>query len=84
MSNPTRHHRAKHNMNTLNAQLELGFGNVRTRTSTAARNSRRARAQWWFHQMRDVVNRALDWQPAPEPRPEQIWLMQNALSHKRP
>jgi hypothetical protein len=28
--------------------------------------------QWWFERMRQIVNSALDWQPAPSPRPEQI------------
>ncbi|MBI3850739.1 MAG: hypothetical protein HY298_10775 [Verrucomicrobia bacterium] len=32
-----------------------------------------SRAQWWFNQMRRVVDHALDWQPAPPCRPEQIW-----------
>jgi hypothetical protein len=29
------------------------------------------RAQWWFRRMRQIVDSALDWQPAPPPRPEQ-------------
>jgi hypothetical protein len=31
-------------------------------------------SRWWFHQMRQIVDRAFDWQPAPPPRPEQTWL----------
>jgi hypothetical protein len=57
----------------INGQLELSLGTMRGTTSAAARG-RRVRAQWWFDQMREVVNRAFDWQPAPEPRAEQIWL----------
>jgi hypothetical protein len=62
----------------LNRQMELGFGNVRANHSPHHRRARRVRAQWWFDQMRQVVNRALDWEPAPEPRPTQIWLEASA------
>ena len=68
-----------------NRQLELGLGSVRA--GTAAARNRRARASWWFGQMREVVNRAFDWQPAPEPRAEQIWLdraQDGPLSPKAP
>jgi hypothetical protein len=54
-----------------NGQLEMGFGNGNT--SPTRRQRRLTRAQWWFQRMRQVVDRALDWQPAPTPRPEQIW-----------
>jgi hypothetical protein len=56
-----------------NTQLELSFGTARARTlprpntPTSIRNPR-----WWFERMRQMVDRALDWQPAPQPRPEQI------------
>ena len=69
----------------INRQMELGLGSVRANTS--AHRNRRARAAWWFGQMRDVVNRALDWQPTPEPPPEQIWLdraPRSPLSSKAP
>ena len=33
-----------------------------------------ARAAWWFAQMREVVERAMDWNAGGEPRPEQIWI----------
>ena len=56
----------------INRQLELGLGSVRA--GKVITHNRRARATWWFGQMREVVNRAFDWQPAPEPRAEQIWL----------
>jgi hypothetical protein len=39
-----------------------------------------ARAAWWFAQMRRLVNSAIDWEAAPEPRPAQSWL---ELSHHR-
>jgi hypothetical protein len=69
----------------INRQLELGLGSVRA--GTVAARSRRARAAWWFGQMREVVNRAFDWQPVPEPRAEQIWLegpASDSLSSKTP
>jgi hypothetical protein len=54
------------------AQLEMSFGEP---GRFATRRQRRlSRAQWWFDRMRKAVDRALDWQPAPPPRPEQIWL----------
>lgn len=48
-------------------QMEMSFG-------TATRQARKpTRAQWWFQRMRQIVDRATDWQPAPPPRPVQIW-----------
>ena len=58
------------NMN--NSQLELGLGNGRGCQSVNGRQRRLSRATWWFERMRQVVERAMDWEPAPEPRPEQI------------
>jgi hypothetical protein len=54
------------------SQLELGLAigkNCRT-----VESSRRGagRASWWFERMRQLVDRATDWEPAPPPRPEQI------------
>ena len=56
-----------------NAQLELGFGNRRARRSSSVnRRPSIHNPQWWFQRMRQIVDCALDWQPAPQPRPEQI------------
>jgi hypothetical protein len=53
-------------------QMELSFGNV---GGCGPRHQRRlGRAQWWFQRMRQVVDRAMDWQPLPPPRPQQTWL----------
>ena len=52
-------------------QLELGFNGIRPRAGKA-REGRIARAGWWFAQMRDIVERAMD--VTGEPRPEQIWI----------
>jgi hypothetical protein len=52
-------------------QMELGFnGNVSVRPNQPSRVSR---ARWWFEQMRQVVDRAIDWQPNGPGRPEQTW-----------
>jgi hypothetical protein len=54
-------------------QLEMSFNNGRGCQTTSRRQRRLSRAQWWFQRMREVVDRATDWRPAPSPRPEQIW-----------
>lgn len=59
---------------TTNQQLELGFNGIQIRLNITRRESRIARAKWWFGQMRDIVGRAIDWNAAAEPRPEQIWM----------
>ncbi len=53
-------------------QLELGLPSRHGRR--AARNRRVQRANWWFTQMRRVVDHARDWQPDPPARPEQVYL----------
>lgn len=50
----------------MRGQIRNPFRNVR--------NDRRRRAQWWFAQMRRVVNLALPPQPMASPRPEQTYL----------
>lgn len=54
-------------------QMELGFDG-----SAASRPARRARvvsrSRWWFDHMRAVVDRAMEWRPAPAGRPEQTYL----------
>jgi len=59
---------------TTNEQLELGFNGTQTRIFGRKRETRVARAQWWFAKMREAVGHAMTWQSAGEPRPEQIWL----------
>jgi hypothetical protein len=56
-----------------NEQLELGI-NGNKLTGYPATRSRRARADWWFAQMRNIVSRAMDWETTGGPRPEQIWI----------
>ena len=59
-------------------QLELSLDGAKPVTAPRQRESRRARAAWWFAQMRRLVNAAIDWNVAPQPRPAQAWL---ELSH---
>ena len=66
--------------NMTNEQLELGLGRAKLPAASSKRQGRMTRAAWWFGQMRQIVDRAIDWQPAPEARPEQEWL---GLSHRR-
>jgi len=60
--------------NATDNQLELGFNGIRPLADATRREGRIARAGWWFAQMRDIVERAMDWEAAGEPRPEQIWI----------
>jgi len=57
----------------INGQLKLSFGAGGDCHFVGRRQRRMSRAQWWFERMREVVDRAFDWQPAAAPRPEQIW-----------
>ena len=54
------------------SQLELGFAGRRRRGSV--RRRRAQRAQWWFTQMRRVVDRAVAWQSPAPARPVQDYL----------
>ncbi len=54
-------------------QLEIGFNQAQL-PSTVRRYRRLSRAQWWFTQMRQVVDRAMDRQPRTAARPEQMYL----------
>ena len=55
-------------------QLELAFAAATARPPAGRGQRRISQAAWWFQRMRQVVDRACDWQPARAPRPEQIWL----------
>jgi len=65
------------NMKTMNVndqnQMELGLNKAHGCRSTQRPQRRLSRANWWFQQMREVVDRAVDWRPAPAARPEQIY-----------
>lgn len=51
----------------------MSFGSGRVCRTEQLKRKRQTRAQWWFERMRQVVDRAVDWEPAPQARPEQIW-----------
>jgi hypothetical protein len=56
-------------------QMELGLDSkTALRAAAARRQNRLQRAQWWFKQMRRVVNNAMDWPPASNGRPEQGYI----------
>ena len=57
---------------TTNQQLELGFNGTQARIYGRRRETRVARAQWWFAQMRAAVADAIVWPPAGRPPAEQI------------
>ncbi|MFO1488791.1 MAG: hypothetical protein U1F65_09960 [Verrucomicrobiota bacterium] len=58
----------------MNQQMELGIGNAAICRSLNRPKRRQTRAQWWFEQMREAVDKAFDWRTAPPARPQQIWL----------
>jgi hypothetical protein len=60
--------------NTAFNQMELGMRNQIRNQHRNVRNERRKRAQWWFAQMRRVVELALPAQPVASARPEQTYL----------
>ena len=55
-------------------QLELGLAGANKCPRVAQRDRRLNRANWWFNQMRQVVDRAFEWEPAPRFESEQILL----------
>ena len=61
------------NMNATNKQMELSLGKSATCLSAKLPQRRMSRANWWFQQMREVVDKAIDWRPAPPVRPEQVY-----------
>lgn len=61
---------------TTNEQLELGFNGTQRRIFGRRRETRIARGQWWFAQMRAAVAGAMAWPADGQPPAEQI-----ALSH---
>jgi len=61
-------------------QLEMSLEGPVAFRPMIRRRRRLTRARWWFEQMRQVVDRALDLKPAPPARPEQVFMQ---LSHAR-
>lgn len=50
-------------MNIITQQMELGLKAKENRSAARLKQRRRERAQWWFTQMRRVVDNALEWKP---------------------
>jgi hypothetical protein len=63
-------------------QLELGLAGANRCPRLTQRQQRMNRANWWFSQMRQVVDRAFDWQPAPRFQPEQILLGEEQMKNR--
>ncbi|MGZ4973746.1 MAG: hypothetical protein ACXWDN_13375 [Limisphaerales bacterium] len=59
-------------------QMELGFEQQQLIASAGTRNSRQTRADWWFKQMRRVVDVAMEWRPAPRARHQQSYMVLSA------
>jgi hypothetical protein len=58
-------------MKTETQQMELKIEARTNRNRRAKRPSRQS--QWWFRQMRQVVDRAIDWSPRTTPRAHQVY-----------
>jgi len=56
----------------LKNQMELGIQARANRRLRRNKNTVR-RAGWWFSQMRQAVDRAIDWTPRPAPRASQVY-----------
>jgi len=57
-----------------NTQLEFGLVAHAPSLAAPAPRRRQSRATWWFSQMRQVVDTAIDWSTEVAPRPGQIVL----------
>ncbi len=56
-------------------QLEFTLANCRDGGPCLLGQEKRShRAGWWFERMRQIVERACDWEPAPLPRPVQTFI----------
>jgi hypothetical protein len=58
---------------TTNEQLELGFNATQSRIYGRRRETRVARAKWWFARMRTVVADAAGWETGGPVQAEQIF-----------
>ncbi len=76
-------HNGTHELNTDSNQLDLGLGSDHSARCTKPVTRRRhSHASLWFRRMRQIVDSARDWRPAPSPRPLQP-LLGKALSQER-
>jgi hypothetical protein len=56
-----------------NSQLELNIQGPALNRPLTSRQRHIQSASFWFQRMRQAVERATGWNPAPPPRPEQRW-----------
>ena len=63
-------------------QLELGLPGANRCPRVTHRQQRMNRANWWFTQMRQVVDRAFDWEPSSRFQPEQILLGEDQMKNR--
>jgi len=54
-------------------QLEITFTASTPCRRIFQSRERRNKAQWWFNQMRQLVDTAFDWTSPNQPRPEQTY-----------
>lgn len=54
--------------------MELGLKNANRCPRVVKREQRARQANWWFNQMRQVVDHAFEWEPAPRFDTQQILL----------
>jgi len=64
LSDPFRYSWAQKEKAMNTQQIEMSFNGSVVRRHPRHRQRRLARARWWFAQMRQVVDRAWDWQAA--------------------
>ena len=58
----------------LEEQMELSLSNAENKRKAGARKKKTNRAGWWFGQMRQIVDKAIDWKARPLPRSHQAYL----------
>jgi hypothetical protein len=56
---------------TLEVQMELTLASA-SKAAQAKKSPRRA--GWWFSQMRQTVDKAIDWKPQPTPPSHQVYM----------
>lgn len=59
--------------NIVTQQLEFSITDPQPAPRPATSASHVTRARWWFTKMRQVVDQAIEWHPAPPAPPQQIW-----------
>ena len=71
LSGPLHHSERQQKDQTMNGQqLEMSFEQSIHLRRVTRRQRRMTRARWWFTQMRQVVDRAWDWEPVPPAKPD--------------